>query len=148
MHSEPLLDHLRALLDHHLERSPLLRSAEQGSLTREQIACYLYNTAYFALNTQIQVELGTFKARVLGPPELLRFFVDKKTEESGHDQWAIRDLERLQCSDAQVRRFAVHPALQQLFSDVQAYLDRDPAFYLIYSLFAEYINLRLAPRFV
>jgi hypothetical protein len=148
MLAQQLLDHLSVLIARQAACNPLLLSGERGKLSRDQIACYLYNTAYFALNTQIQVELGLYKARATNQPELVHFFLEKKAEESGHDQWAIRDLERLQCSGEKVRRFAVHESLRNLFSYVQAQLDRDPSFYLIYSLFAEYINAQLAPGFV
>ena len=148
MISRPLTDHLCALIDWQRECNPLFRLAEQGALERAQLGEYLYNTAYIALCTQTHVELGQFKAEAANQPELVEFFVDKRREEAGHAQWAFQDLVRLQLQCGAGKRFRVREPLIQLLAQVQRELDRNPASYLVYSLFAECLNARLGPALV
>ena len=148
MISRPLTDHLCALLDAQLQCNPLFRLAERGELTRVQMGEYLYNTAYIALCTQTHVALGLLKAQAAGQPDLAEFFEDKRREEAGHAQWAFRDLTRLGLQSGAAALFQVREPLIQLLSCTQQELDKNPASYLIYSLFAESINSRIAPVIV
>ena len=148
MLSRQLMDYLCGLLDRERACNPLLELAERGALAREQMAEYLYNTAYIALNTQIHVELGFFKADAENQKELAEFFREKKREEAGHAQWAFQDLARLQGERGGKARFRVAEPLIELLELVQRELDANPASYLIYSLFMESLNTRLGPIFL
>lgn len=130
------------------QTNPLLTKAERGQFTSEMLTRYLSNIRVILRETPISLSRAAARARAIGDDDLARHWEAKRGEEEGHDHWAESDLASV------TMRSTIPPSLDELPSaraiiDFQrAVIDEDPALYLSYVLFTEYLTLLLGPEWL
>lgn len=127
----------------------LYLGAMEGRITPAIMARYLHNVRHLVANTPYFLERARDRANAAGNEDLAAFFTEKWAEEQGHDGWAHADLKRLE------RRFGeqcalehVEPSLLALLRFLEEEIDRDPALYVAYILFAEYHVVLMGPKWI
>lgn len=121
-------------------QNALCLAAGRGAFTPEVASRYLVNVRHLIQHTPLHLERATARALARGDRELADHLSHKLAEERGHEAWAERDLERL------AREFGIQhppgivPALAELLGYLEEIIERDPALYLAYMLFIEYVT--------
>ena len=133
--------------DIHL-KSPLFQRAEQGQLSKIEIAQYLYNLRYMLSQTPTHIVESKKRANELQMATLNEFLTQKLKEESGHDAWASNDLDSLSLRNLEKQSLKLVPAIVDLNEMILKIIKKNPLFYICYSLWAEYITVLLVPRWV
>lgn len=132
-----------------LHAHPLLLSAQRGEVPPEAVARYLSSVLFLVQHTPIHLELARATAEAEGALELARYFGHKAVEEQGHDAWAEADLQQL---GARFGELALSPqpcpAIRALVAELSRGIREEPAAYLAYILFAEYITVLMGPIWV
>jgi len=128
--------------------NPLYVGAAEGRLTPEMVAYYLFNVRHLVRHTPAHLERARARALAVGDHALAAHFAAKHAEEQGHDRWADRDLERLSDGFGAAPRDEHSRGLLGLLRHVERTIDRDPALYLAYILFAEYLIVLMGPEWL
>lgn len=128
--------------------NPLYVGAATGRLTPEVVAYYLSNVRHLVQHTPLHLERARRRARALGRDDLAAHFAEKLVEEHGHDRWADQDLALLRERFGGEAVGALAPALLTQLRWIEALIDRDPALYLAYILFAEYLIVLMGPTWL
>jgi hypothetical protein len=126
----------------------LYTGAANGRLTPEMVGYYLFNVRYLVRHTPAHLERARARSLALGGHALAAHYAAKHAEEQGHDRWADRDLERLRDGFGAAPRGDYSVGLLGLLSHIEALIDRDPALYLAYILFAEYLIVLMGPAWL
>lgn len=122
--------------------------AAEGSLSKATVTRYIANIHYLIQHTPDYLARARDRAQALGDAPLAKHFAHKLAEEIGHDVWAERDLAsltRMTGSSVDVR---VTSAMRRLVELVARIIDEDPALYLSYIAFAEYLIVILGPEWL
>ncbi len=127
--------------------NPLYLGAAEGRLTPEMASYYVFNVRHLVRQTQDHLRRARERALELGDEALAAHWAEKQIEERGHDRWADDDLERLQDRFG-VERGELSPAIAAMSRANEAMIERDPALYLAYALFAEYLVVLLGPSWL
>ncbi len=117
--------------------NPLFTKAMDGTMSPPLIAKYLANVHQLVIHTPIHLVKARQAAEARGDLALARHFDHKLAEEAGHDAWAARDREGLAKKTGVVAPDAVVPSMAGLILHIEALIEKDPALYLAYILFAE-----------
>lgn len=128
--------------------NPLFTKAEDGTLTPACMAHYLANVHYLVRHTPIHLERARKRAIDLQDVALAAHFAHKDEEERGHDAWAARDIERVSRTSEIVPRREPTQAMRDYVDFIASVIDEDPALYLSYILFAEYLIVLLGPEWL
>jgi len=128
--------------------NPLYLRAEGGSLGAGQVAAYLANIHHLLLYTPVYLKRARERAVALQDPSLAEHYAEKFTEETGHDAWAERDIERVSTQASISTRSEVVPSMHELVTFIASIIDEDPALYLSYILFAEQLVVILGPEWL
>jgi len=129
--------------------NPVFRAAEEGRLTRAMVARYVANVGYMVGITPANLRRAHERASAKGDEKLAAYFAQKLREETGHHVWAERDLESLSSTTLPVEQDrTVTAAIEELARYLEETIDRDPALYLPYIAFAEYITVILGPEWL
>ncbi len=118
-------------------RNPLFTKANDGTLSPPLIARYLASVHQLVLHTPIHLRKARQVAEARGEHALVAHFEHKLTEEAGHDAWAARDREGLARKTGVVAPDAAVQTMTVLIHHIDALIEKDPALYLAYILFAE-----------
>lgn len=122
-----------------LRRHSLASLALQGKLPPRAVALYLESLRYLFRNSQSNLAWASTVAAKLGDSALAEYFSLKAREETGHEQWAIDDLRRLpEATTAGLRPCA---AIVQLVDHQRSSIERHPACFVAYALWAEYFTV-------
>lgn len=148
-----IADALRADIErfaHEMQReNALFVGAAEGRLTPDVIARYLNNVRVMIGQTPYFMKRARDRALASGRLELAAYFTSKWAEEEGHDRWASADLTRLRTRFGESSLEAeVTPSLRRLMRLLDDAIERDPALYLAYILFAEYHVVLIGPRWL
>jgi hypothetical protein len=147
-----IADALRAEIDRYAARmrrsNPLFYKAEDGTLTPACMTRYLANVRFLICHTPIYLERARDRAQRAGDGPLAQHYEEKRGEEQGHDAWADRDLERMSAASPAPARRDVLPSIRDLVAFLAMTIDEDPALYLSYILFAEYLIVLLGPEWL
>lgn len=127
--------------------NPLFTRAAEGTIDRRTISRYLTNIHVLLQHTPIHLERARKRARELGREDLARHFDHKMEEEVGHDAWAERDLRRVS-NGAPVEASQPLVTMEGMLRFIESVIDRDPAEYLAYIFFAEYLIVVLGPEWL
>ena len=130
------------------KKNPLFTKAEDGTLSRAHVARYLANIHYLIRHTPVYLERARERALALGDTRLAEHYTHKLDEEQGHDAWAERDVERVSRTSDVVPRLDNAVAMRELVDYLGMIIDEDPALYLAYILFAEYLIVLLGPEWL
>lgn len=129
-------------------RNALYVGAAEGRLTPEKAAYYLFNVRHLVRHTPVHVQRARERALELGEHALAEHWAGKQVEERGHDRWADDDLDRLRDGFGVGPSSQCSPALLGLIRRNQEVIERDPALYLAYALFVEYLVVLLGPTWL
>jgi hypothetical protein len=131
------------------EHNPLFVGAAAGRLHAGHLARYLANVHELVLHTPRYLHRARLGALAHGDAELARHYAQRLTEEVGHDAWAERDLQRVATlAGGAAARPEVVPTMRELLDYLARVIDEDPALYLAYILFAEYLIVLLGPEWL
>jgi len=108
----------------------------------------LASVLYLVRHTPLHLALARDVATRSGQRELAAFFDDKLAGEAGHDVWAENDLTALSRRFLLEAEVAPASAIVALVRDLEALIRRDPAAYLPYIFFAEYVTVLVGPFWV
>jgi hypothetical protein len=143
---------LRAEIEQYAARmrrsNRLYLGAESGSLVAAQVAAYLANIHHLLLYTPVYLRRARERAAALQQTALAEHYDQKFSEETGHDAWAERDIERVSGHASISARREVVPSMQELLTFIASIIDEDPALYLSYILFAEQLVVILGPEWL
>ena len=137
-----LKDHIESYAARSRTENALFRGAEEGTLRPSHVALYLANVREIVLHTPVYLARARDVAERRGREDLAAHYARRLGEEVGHDQWAERDLRALR--DAPRER-PILPSTRALLAWLAEVIDEDPALYLAYILFAEYLVVLLGP---
>ena len=128
--------------------NPLFTQARDGRLTPAQVAYYLENIRHLVSHTPVYLAEAARVSKGRGDTVLEQFFIEKITEESGHDAWAEADLQKLCAAFSLPPPKELSLALQELLLFLKAEIRREPALYLSYMLLTELFTVLAAPEWV
>lgn len=122
-----------------IHRNALYVGAAEGRITAEKAAYYLSNVRCLLRHVIPYLESARSRAIALGDHALAEHYAQKWREEHGHDRWADDDLARLHQERATSVPAQPAPGLLALLRFLEATIERDPACFLSYILFGEYL---------
>ncbi len=128
--------------------NPLYTRAAAGTLQAEHLVAYLKSVHLLVQHTPIHLHRAEARANALADRPLARHYRAKRGEEQGHDAWAERDLGRVSAQVVRPIATAAHPAMLAMIAFIERVIDEDPALYLSYILFAEYLIVLLGPQWL
>jgi pyrroloquinoline quinone (PQQ) biosynthesis protein C len=123
---------------------PLLKMAEEGRLTKAMVHAYITSVTWMIHRTPGYLARARDRARELGDQPLAEYFEKKRQEETGHGEWGDADV-------ASFSRMAVAsadgpvPAMTEIARFVEEITGSDPALYLTYIAFTEYVTVIVGP---
>lgn len=129
-------------------RIPVFRAAKEGLLTRAMATRYIANVRYMVAMTPPYLRRARDRARAIGDEKLAAYYGKKVGEEEGHEVWAERDLEELTGTVARQPNFGITRSIRELSEYLENKIDEEPALYLAYIAFAEYITVILGPAWL
>ncbi len=121
------------------QQNPLYLAARRGAFTPGVASRYLVNVRHLIRHTSPHLQRARARALAKGDRALADHFSHKLSEEYGHDLWAECDLQELGSRFGTSDSAGVVPALDELLRFLEQTIDRDPALYLAYILFTEYV---------
>lgn len=128
--------------------NPVFRMAEEGTITFGMVRRYIACIHHMIKLTPVHLTRARERARALGDEALAAHFEHKLVEETGHDVWAEEDLESLsRMMNAPVVDEAA-PSAKRLGAYIEGVIDEDPALYLAYIAFTEYMTVIIAPEWL
>jgi len=146
-----IADALRIEIERYAARmrttNPLFMRAAQGTLNSVHMAHYLSSIQFLISHTPVHLKRAATRAAELGDEALSSHFLHKIAEEQGHEAWAESDVDRV---SARVREPVRHPVatMRALVAFIEETIDADPALYLSYILFAEYLIVLMGPEWL
>lgn len=120
------------------------RMARDGQLTPAMVARYLTNVTWSIRQNAGHLRDAHARSRELGDERLAQYFHEKIGEEAGHEEWGDRDLESFQ--QLVPTAPTVTPAISSLDKYIGEVIEEDPALFLVFLAFAEYITVLLGPE--
>ncbi len=123
----------------------------QGTLAKSEIVSYLANIREIIIQAQDAMIFASKQARARNDVALAEWFAHKQVEEKGHDTWAVRDISQVRSDDSGTQlafSSQVVPAIRELVANNLAVIDEDPALYLTYTLFTEYLTVIAGPEWL
>jgi hypothetical protein len=122
--------------------SRLAQLTRNGALSERALALYLESLRFLFHHSQRNLLAAQTRARTLDDHRLANIFGAKAAEETGHDQWASRDLSGLTPSSVSgIEPAAASRRLVELQHELIT--DHHPLCFFAYSLWAEYMTVRL-----
>lgn len=129
-------------------QNPLFTRAERGTLAAEHLVRYLANIRVLIMHTEPHLMRAIVRARGLADFALATHYKKKLGEEAGHEQWAERDVEQVSAMVARAVPQDRARSLDELVDFIESTIDEDPALYLSYMLFAEYLIVLMGPEWL
>ncbi len=143
---------LRYEIESHAARiraaNPLYRSAAAGQAPAAAVERYLASLRYLLAGSSPCLIRAAARARDLGQHHLAEHLRQKEIEERGHDTWAAEDLQVLRARFGTQSDDHPVPAMIELMRHIEEIIDRDPALYLAYILWAEYFTVLVGGELV
>jgi len=127
--------------------SPLFTRTVSGTLDKQVVSRYVANILFLIRQSLAHISLARAEAEQRGDARLAAFYAAKLGEEVGHDQWALDDLKALGEADTAAAA-EVTDAVRDLAAASRAAILIEPALYLGYMFFAEYLTVTLGPRWL
>jgi len=128
--------------------NPLFVEASNGTFAPASMLTYLANIRYIVGYTKTSLSHARDRARALGDERLAEHYEHKRVEELGHEVWADDDIVRLSKASAIAPTADILPAIRDLVRFLEETIEEDPALYLAYALFAEYLTVILGPAWL
>lgn len=127
------------------DKMPLFQFARAGRLTAEMVTRYIANVTHMIRLTPGHLRLARDRARFAGDQTLAAHYEHKIAEEVGHDAWGDADLASLGLLVAAPSNTTALPSIEALARSITAMIEADPALYLTYLAFTEYVTVLLGP---
>lgn len=128
------------------DSNPVFAAARAGKLSRGVITRYIANVTHMIRLTPGHLVCAREAATAGGDAKLASFFAHKLEEETGHAVWGEADLVALEAVKAAPMLTQATPAIEQLAAFLPEMIADDPALYLTYLAFTEYITVLLGPE--
>jgi hypothetical protein len=129
-----------------VQTNSFLVKAKAGTLSRSEIAVYLFNLMHVFRTAPEYLTFAANRADELNLTQVSAFMRQKFGEELGHDQWAKDDLKNYSADIS--RELTIHPETVEIISYVKRIIEQDPRLYLAYMTFVEYLTVVSAPEFL
>lgn len=146
MLSDALRVHIEGFASAARSRNPLFTMAASGELEPAHLARYLADVRQLVHHTPLHLVRARDAALRRGDAPLAAHFARRLGEEDGHEAWALEDLGRI--APLVSPRQATSGAMRALLGFIESTIDEDPALYLAYILFAEYLTVLLGPAWL
>lgn len=130
------------------QQNAVFRATGAGQITRAMVARYVANVRYMIAITPPYLRRARDRARDVGQDKLAAYYGQKVGEEEGHEIWAERDLHSLSPGIVSQSTGSVAGSIRALAEYLEAKIDEDPALYLCYIAFAEYLTVILGPAWL
>jgi len=130
------------------QENPLFTKALDGTMSPPLIARYLANVHQLVLHTPVHLQRARKAAEARGDAELAKHFQHKLGEEAGHDAWAAKDREGLAKRTGATAQDGVTASMARLLVHIEGLIDKDPALYLAYILFAEQLTVLMGSEWL
>jgi hypothetical protein len=128
--------------------NPLFSKAADGTFTPTCMVTYLTNLKHLLAHTGPFLTQARKLALASRDERLASHYEHKMVEEIGHETWADRDIERISTGSLITASATTLPSLHTLLTFLRRTIDEDPALYLSYILFVEYITVLLGPAWL
>jgi hypothetical protein len=128
-------------------RNVLFATTQAGTISRDMIRRYLASIHFMLSLTPVHLAKAARRARELGQDALAQHFEQKLIEEIGHDAWAEQDLRSLEV-ERTARIADVTHAVRELAAYLETTIEQNPAWYLAYIAFAEYLTVIKGPEWL
>lgn len=128
--------------------NPLYRRAADGTLTHAMMTRYIANLTHMIRFTGPHLQAARDLARSQGNEALARYYAEKIGDEVEHHTWGEEDLESLTQLSAAAAHTSITSAMHEFAALVEDGLHEDPANYLCYIAFTEYVTSRLGAEFL
>lgn len=146
MLGDALRVHIERFASEGRAQNPLFLKAAAGELGPIHVAGYLADIHQLVRHTPRHLRRARDVAKRRADTKLVTHFERRLTEEDGHDLWAERDLSRL--AHQRPAPADVSEGMRALLLFLERVIDEDPALYLAYILFAEYLTVLVGPAWV
>lgn len=127
---------------------PLMRQAAKAAITPGLVVSYLSGVHTLVKSSQRHLDQASRRAAELGRADLSAHLREKSDSELGHERWAERDLGNMQDLFGLSSTSFHSQAIDELLAYLDAVIAEDPARYLAYTLFAEYLTVLVGPVWV
>lgn len=125
------------------------RSVFQGDVKLDTIAYFLESIRHLVSHTPKQLLLALKEAEKRGYKELAQIYRVKLKEETGHDQWAVDDLNAIAVLSPDLKKPThIAPAIEEMIRRNESNIKKDPYHYLVHIFFAEYFTVCDGPDFM
>ena len=129
-----------------IQTSPLFVNARNGMHSQRNIENLLRNLRYMFSNSVVHMGRAHDLAMNAGDVELADYYAESASEEDGHDQWAVDDLNELKAEVGDSSLVSLN--IKKLMEFVNTVVETDPVYYLSYKVFAEYFAVLTIPVFI
>lgn len=128
------------------DENPVFRLAREKGLSKAMVTRYIANVTYMVRLTAGHLRKARDGARARGDHRLAAHYEHKLAEELGHHEWGVADLDTLTKLVASPACTSTTPAIERLAKYLDKAIEEDPALYLAYLAFTEYITALLGPE--
>lgn len=143
---------LRAEIERYAARmraaNPLFARAAAGTLGADHLVRYLANVHLLLQASPHQFTAAVRRSRELGEHALAEHFIHKGGEEAGHERWSARDVERVSATMSTRAKRDALPAIVSMLRFIDEIIQEDPAQFLSYILFSEYLIVLMGPEWL
>lgn len=148
----PIASFLKTALEnywnHTKTNNPFYQTLFSGKIRHETVARYLESVRHMVVYTPIHLTMAAQEAHKRGMPKLADFYKLKLSEETGHDEWAVADLEKLAILAPKTRAARqVSPGIEAMIRYNEETIKKDPMLYMVHVFFAEYFTVLEGPDF-
>src|SRR5262245_36420092 len=147
-----LSDTLKGDIEEYVARfrssNELLMRARRGDLKPDAVAKYIDGLRYLLRQTDMNMNLARRRSEELGQPRLAHYFEHKAKEEFGHDLWADKDMAALTAHFGVKSPGTPARAIAELVEYLRSMIAEEPAQYVAYILFVEYVTVLLGPEWL
>ena len=125
-----------------LQINPFFRGAKERRVSSQELYIYINNLRHLVVHTPIHLSMAIDEARKRSDSSLVEFLEQKLEEEQGHDKWGEQDLNFIK-TISPMENFSDHilPSMERFIASNTHRIYRNPKFYLIHILFAEYFTV-------
>lgn len=141
--SEKLENEIRIYAHEVIQKSAICKLAREGKLENWHVANFIFNIYELIVGTQKCFDIAIEKSSSI--PKLKNFFEEKKSEEKGHEYWAIDDLKVLRIDREDLFKT---DSMDKILKSIRYVCENCPEVFVVYQLFAEMITVIISPVWI
>lgn len=128
------------------DENPMFKMARESGLSKAMVTRYIANVTHMVRLTADHLRMARDHARARGDHRLAAHYEHKLAEEIGHHEWGEADLESLSKLTVSPACASITPSIERLAKYIDVAIREEPAFYLAYLAFTEYVTILLGPE--